>query len=112
MKKCPNCGTPMATDQKHCLTCDYVERHPKKVCPECGDALVRGVCYRCGYRKRFSDNTCPYCKQKLIAGRCDRCKYTSFSAHVNHFTEKLIIFIIIILIALFFVWRKTGVSLF
>lgn len=77
MKKCPKCGTAMDNDQKHCLTCDYVEKHPKKVCPVCGDALVRGICYRCGHRKTSSHNTCPYCHEKLIGGRCDRCKYIS-----------------------------------
>lgn len=78
MKKCPNCGSQMDDNQKHCLTCDYVEtKGKKKYCPVCGELLIKDVCYKCGYRGRKAPNTCPHCHQKLIAGRCDRCNYSS-----------------------------------
>ena len=100
MKKCPHCGNKMDDNQRHCLTCDYVEKRGKdKYCPVCDELLIKDVCYKCGYRGGKASNTCPYCRQKLVAGRCDRCNYVKPFFYASYRIKRiaLVIFLLIIL---------------
>ena len=100
MKQCPRCGRTLDSDFDVCLNCGYKNRKGRKMCPECGDLLIKGVCYRCGYRKKQNKNTCPYCKQKLIKGSCERCNYKRGEA------KRILLFFLILLIGLLIAFNR------
>ena len=100
MRYCPKCGSPLPDELDRCLGCDWKATKGKKrnLCPECGELLVKGVCYRCGYRSKHSHNTCPHCRQKLVAGRCEKCQYTKPLISLKRFFFGILIVLVLCLL--------------